>query len=241
MKKGNTHQIDFPGLHLSRAHVNAVEDMIKDAKKKTIYRYPWEKLEENLENKDLSGTLIVGYGSLLNITSASKTLSKESLRTFQPVIAFGARRLFNYEMPWNTERYGPPTNPIARAALNIRITQNAHDVVNGVLINVAAKDIAPIRKREIGYDLIPVVCVRWNRVDMVPFLAYIFCCPEGLREGKRLTSRKIMPHRKYYLLCRKGAHEYGDEFLRLWLATTYLADGTTTVAQWEVNEFPEII
>jgi len=59
-------------------------------------------------------------------------------------------------------------------------------------------------------------------------------------DRKRLTNNKIVPHREYYLLCRKGVAEVGQEFLRFWLAKAYLADGVTTGERWETIELAEI-
>lgn len=239
-RKTNTYPLNLPGVHLSAVQTEAVLQMMADALKGPTYRYPWDKLEGDLDHKGLSGISIVGYGSLVNTASAAQTLRDESLITRQPVIAFGARRLFNYDMPLNTGRYAPPVEPLARAALNTRITGSEHDVVNGILINVTSTDIPAIRRREVGYDLFPITCLRWNELENPPFLAYILSCPDEPREGKCHTSDKISPHREYYSLCRKGACEIDKDFLRLWLATTYLADGITPVAQWEATTFPEV-
>jgi hypothetical protein len=205
--------------------------------KETTYHYPWDKLEGDLEDRGLPGILAVVYGSLINTASAAQILHEQTLRTSKSVIIFGARRLFNYEIPLNL--YGPPINPLARAALNVRITGGVHDVVNGILMNLALDDIPAIQEREKGYDLVPVVCLEWNELQKPPFLAYIFSCPDEFREGKRLTNNEISPHREYYLLCRKGTGKVGKEFLRLWLSSTYLADGITLMAQWEATEFTE--
>lgn len=239
-KKANSNPQNLPGVRLSAEQTKAVSSMTEIATKETAYRYPWDALEGDLEDRGLLGIPVVCYGSLINAASAAQTLHEQTLRTSKPVITFGARRLFNYEMPLNSVRYGSPINPLARAALNVRITGIAHDVINGVLMNLALADIPAIREREKEYDLVPVVCLGWNELQKPPFLAHIFSCPDDLRKGKRLTNNKISPHREYYLLCRKGASKVGEEFLRLWLTTTYLADGITPVAQWEATEFTEI-
>jgi len=83
------------GIHLSAAQTEHVSQMMVDAAKEPGYRYPWDGLEEEMEAKCSAEITIVGYGSLVNNASAAHTLSEESLVTFQPVIVFGARRLFN--------------------------------------------------------------------------------------------------------------------------------------------------
>ncbi len=228
------------GIHLSTAQTEAVSRMMTDTAKEIRYPYPWDGLEEEMEANCLTEMTVVGYGSLVNSISIAHTLSEQSLATCQPVIAFGVRRLFNYEMPLDLDRYAPPIHPLARAALNIRLTGNEDDVVNGISMKLSPTDISAMREREVGYDLVPVACLRWNKLEKPPFLAHILCCFDEFREGKRHTNDKIEPHRQYYSLCRKGASEFGEEFLRLWLATTYLADAVTPVAQWEAIEFPEV-
>ena len=44
-------------------------------------------------------------------------------------------------------------------------------------------------------------------------------------------------HHHYYSICREGAAQFGEEFLEIWLKTTYLADGVTSVYKWEKKEF----
>ncbi len=232
--------LNLPGVHLSTAQTEAVSKMIACVAKEPSYHYPWDTLEEKLGASSTSEIIIVGYGSLLNISSAAHTLSEQSLSTCQPVIAFGARRLFNYEMPLDIDRYAAPIHSVARAALNVRITGKVDDVVNGIAVKLPPGDIPAMRKREVGYDLVPVACLRWNEFTKPPFQAHILCCFDEPREGQRHTSDKIEPHRHYYSLCREGASKFGEEFLRLWLATTYLADEITPVAQWEATEFPEV-
>lgn len=235
--KGNSNLIDLPWLNLNATQVEMIEHMIKDSQKKPLYPYPWDSLERDLKGKGLSGIFIVGYGSLINIGSAAQTLSEESLKGCRPVITFGIHRLFNYKMPSNTRYSLSPEDNAGKAALNVFRTGSVRDLTNGVLINMLLKDIPSMRKREIGYDLVPVVCTPWGKTDITPFQAHIFSCTQKSGGVDCLTGDKAIPHREYYLACRKGAEELGREFLRFWLSTTYLADGVTTVAKWEATEF----
>lgn len=238
--KGQSVMLNLHGIHLSAAQTGAVLRMMPGAAKETKYRYPWDGLEEEMEANCLTEMTMVGYGSLANSESARRTLSEGVLGTFQPAIAFGVRRLFNYEMPADVDRYAPAIHPLARAALNASPTGKIDDIVNGIVMKLSVTEIPAMREREVGYDLVPVACLEWNDLERPPFLAYILCCFDEPREGKCHTNDKIEPHRGYYSVCRKGASEFGEEFLRLWLTTTYLADGVTPVAEWEVNEFPDV-
>jgi len=215
---------------LSAARAAAVERAMRAAAAAPSWRYPWRDLDADLRQRGRASFPCVGYGSLVNAASASRTLGTASQVL---VVAFGVRRLFNYEMPDGASQYGPPVERRARAALNVRATGRHGDMVNGVLFDVALEDVPAFREREIGYDLVPVACLKWNRPDGEPFLAYILSCPDEERAGAVRTRADIEPHRAYYAACRDGAASCGDEFLHVWLATTFLADGITPMTEWE--------
>jgi hypothetical protein len=156
-----------------------------------------------------------------------------------PVVAFGVRRLFNYEIDERVSRYGPPVTPRSRGALNVVVTGNPEDAINGILLSVHSGDIRAFRLREKGYDLVPVATIPWERREEHPTIAYILQCPDEPRDGRVRTSHDVQPHLAYYRACRDGAASFGEEFLRFWLATTYLADGVTPVAGWETGGLAE--
>jgi hypothetical protein len=228
------------GVWLSAAQTKALSQRINEARRQPTYPYPWEGLEERLRRAGSSKILFVGYGSMLNSGSAARTISSESLRFRQPVIALGGRRLFNYEMRSDGGRYGPPTGHLDLAALNVRLTGLIEDAINGVLVEIPLSDIPALRAREVGYDLEPVACLGWEELEKPPFLAYILQAPDEPRAGKRRTNNSLEPHREYYRVCRNGAREFGELFLQFWLSTTYLADGITPVGDWEAKEFPDV-
>lgn len=233
--------VNLPSIRVSSAQVTEVSRKVAEALREPPYPYPWWKtLEPELNRKGLSSISIVAYGSLLNSASAAKTFWGRPLGPRDPVIAFGARRIFNYQMSSGGGQYGPPTRPLARAALNTRITGNINDALNGVLLEISVGEIRAMQAREKGYDLLRVACLRWNAIEEPPFLAYILRCPDEPQSGRKRTNDELEPHREYYWRCRRGAGELGEEFLRFWLSTTYLADGVTPVAQWEASEFSDM-
>jgi hypothetical protein len=136
-------------------------------------------------------------------------------------------------------RYGPPHNLLARAALNVRVTGNIQDAVNGLLWTISLGNLPALQARELDYDLIPVACLDWNHLETPPFLAFILCHPDKPKKGERHIEDCIEPHREYYRVCRNGAAAFGQKFLRFWLSTTYLADGTTPVTKWEKEYLPK--
>ena len=211
------------------AEVNApeVRRVMQRAAGEPSYTYPWPELEQ----EDRASFPCVGYGSLVNAASARRTLGG-SLKGL--VIAFGVRRLFNLPMSADAlKRYSSPATPTANAALNVLPTHRFEDVVNGALFDVMREDIPAFREREIGYDLVPVACVDWSRRTGAPFVAYVLAHPGPANAGAERTVSAIAPHAGYYQLCREGAASMGEEFLEFWSESTFLADGTTSIDEWE--------
>jgi hypothetical protein len=206
----------------------------------TGLEYPWNGLEEAVAKMPEEKLLLVGYGSLLNRDSAARTIKDTPREGHPPVVALGARRVFNYVIPKPLLRsYGTNFPPRERAALNLDYTRSPTDALNGRLLTVAPADIAALRKREFGYDLRPVVCARWGDWEAAPFTAYVLVAVEGTRGGRQVIDNDALPHPLYAGLCRAGAHAVSDAFLRLYQETTFLADRKTSLAQWE-KEHPEV-
>ena len=201
-----------------------------DAQRLHLYPYPWTELEDILINNKTHHISLVAYGSLINSESAERTLPTTILHRSKPVVAFGVRRVFDYIMPEETSRYGKPINPLARAALNVHVTGKIDDRVNGILIDLSWEEMPAMQSREVDYDLVPVACIDWtNRNYSYP--AYI------LRSEQRVNSH-LVPHQAYYKVCRHGAAQVSQEFLSLWLSTTFLGDRETPVKHWEAKQFP---
>jgi hypothetical protein len=191
------------------------------------YVYPWDHLEADLQATG-QPLLLAGYGSLLDATSAAVTL-RPTAHGRRPVIAFGARRVFNYALEASSPtRPVAPADPLARAALNVYPRRDLSEVCNGVCLAVAPTDVPALRARETGYDLHPIVCVSWDAPHQPPFVAYVLGAPDGGH-----TDDRLRPHPAYYQLCRAGAASFSAEFLAFYLDTTYLADRRTTIRAWE--------
>lgn len=171
---------------------------------------------------------LFGYGSLINKTSASSTLTDETLNTFRPAIAFGVQRRFDYDP--GLERYGVPPTPDERAMLNLTYTGDMSDIVNGVIVDMSKEDLIALSEREIGYDLIPVIVVNWDNAlesnKPTLYTAYTFSAPSHVNPD-------LLPRPDYYERVVNGARAYGDDYLELWYNTTYLGDGETPVRRRE--------
>lgn len=185
---------------------------------------------------------IFSYGSLLNKESAARTLSESAMATHRPALSFGTKRIFDRHVP-TTSRWGPLERPNDTGMLNINQTENFSEIVNGVVIEVDIDDLKNLLFREEGYDLVPVVVTCWNKAvddgaEPNFFIAYTFQASDDEREGIHYTNRYINPVPGYAFASREGAEQYGESFLNLWVASTFLADKETPFSLWEL--FPEL-
>jgi cation transport regulator ChaC len=188
--------------------------------------YPWHGLESRLRSNG-SPLMLIGYGSLLNPASARVTL--RSVRHDRPVIARGCIRVFDYPISSRSAsaRYGT-VRPGHNAVLNVHPADDAHSV-GGVLFDVAIDDIPALRAREVNYDLWPVR-FRWfdSPDDADTMHAYILYRPNP-------PADPMLPHPRYYRVCREGAESLGHAFLDHYLDSTFLQDRVTTIRAWEAR------
>lgn len=213
----------------------AMEKM-DDVEGKPVYTYPYVNLADEMRQRGAEEITIFSYGSLMSKASASRTLTPITLETRAPALAFGAKRLFNRDVKVKEgSSYGIPRDSMARGMLNIELTHNYQDVVNGVVFQVNVKDIPALLNREEGYDLVPLLYTSWddfkNGKEPVFKIAYTF-------RAKVLgpyTNSDILPRPGYYELTRDAALEYGDDFYAVWLHSTYHSDGITLIEESQVS------
>lgn len=196
------------------------------------FAYPWIELEHHLGSQREDSIYLVGYGSLLNPASASRSIRDTPAEGHAPVVTMGARRIFNYQIPQSVfERYQEFPSSNDRAALNAEPMSSA--LMNGRLIEMQIDDLPALRVREKAYDLQPVSCIYWHDRASRPFLAYALCCPYETFEGERYVDNSLVPFKPYYELCCEGARMVSAEFLNFFLETTFLADRVTTLRDVE--------
>jgi cation transport regulator ChaC len=196
------------------------------------YQYPWYFIEEDLEKENNETILIFTYGSLLNEESALKSLSPKIVKESKRAIAFGIKRIFNYFMPDEVaERslYATEINPNEFSVLNAEFTGLPYDFCNGLIMNVPAAEIANLRKREIGYDLVQTSCIYWDDKEWETRPVFVLSCEHKLFKGKWLTKSDLPPHPNYLQTCLKGAQSLGDDFYEFWCRTTYQGNGKDVI------------
>lgn len=201
------------------------------------FKYP-AQAEQIIKQFPEGKVLVFGYGSLVNPESAARTLSPEAMKTYQPAVAFGMKRIFNRKVT-NTDRWGPRERESDVGMLNIFKTGNRLDALNGVTFEVNQADLSALIQRETGYDLVPIPVVNWQEAisDQAPnfHIAYAFLSPEEARQGKVFVDPCVNPVPGYARASKEGAALNGKGFLMLWLESTFLADKTTPFIQWEHN------
>ncbi len=192
-----------------------------------------------------SKVLIFGYGSLINRASASRNVKPEVIDTMQPAVTFGVKRIFNYQAQ-KTSHWGENQDKKEKAMLNLVPSMDVTSMINGITMEVDADDLADLITREKGYDLVPLLVASWENVmreDPNPEIkvAYTFISPNEPREHVIYTSSQYYPVRGYLHAIQEGSLDYGQTFADFWDETTYLADGTTKVANWDQTTFKDIL
>jgi len=210
-----------------------------------FFHYPNEGHEQVLKYFPNGKILIFGYGSLMNKASASRSLKAEAVETMKTAIAFGVKRIFNYKAA-KTVHWGANRHPKERAMLNLMQTLNISSLANGVTIEVDEEDFNSLILRETGYDLVPILVMYAADMDSENpepeiRVAYTFVAMNELRNHINYTHTKYYPVRGYLRAVQQAAATHGDKFACMWDCTTYMADGTTTIREWDQETFSGIL
>src|SRR4051812_25465855 len=84
------------------------------AKKAPVWKYPYFELFEHLRVEGKTSLPIFSYGSLMDVNSARRTLSQETVATRRAVIAYNVRRIFDRDIPiFVGSKWGQPNDPLA--------------------------------------------------------------------------------------------------------------------------------
>lgn len=192
----------------------------------------WAALENCLKKKGTDEFLLFGFGSLIN----KRTNYQPNINI--PGVAFGVKRLYNVKHADPKDSVlGLPTTGYDHECLrlNVQLTKRPTDLVNGLLLKFAigTKDYEDLKKREQLYRLVSIKVLLYSSLlQCKPIFkdAYI------LVSVKDKSSSTGDPHVVYNSLVMDGCKEIEDKgflgFLSLFLDTTYLSDGKTTVRDW---------
>ncbi|MDQ8197593.1 hypothetical protein QEH56_05500 [Pelagicoccus enzymogenes] len=217
----------YPKISESR-----IQAAIDDAQSAASFAYPWDSLELALKNKGQDSFWLVGYGSLLSLGSAARTIDTSDRAAREPAIVYGARRQYSYRFPaaFLKKRYNKTGN---FAALDSKATYKREDRFNGILTRIFLEDIPAFREREFAYDLKPVPAFRWNAPQEPYRIAYTLDCPASGPSEHHPFTADSHPLPEYHKICRDGAENVSIDFLQYFLDSTYLGDGRTSIQRWE--------
>lgn len=192
----------------------------------------WAALEQTLKKRGLKDFTLFGCGSLMNKHANYQP------NINLPGVAFGIKRMYNLKHPDpKNSILGLPTVGYdhEELRLNNRFTGQAADVVNGLLLKftVGSKEYSDLKERERSYRLVPIQVALYRALlqNKVIFKdAYILF---GAEDKYSVNGD---PHVVYNSLVLDGCKDIQNEgcsgFLSLFLDTTYLADGRTTIRDW---------
>lgn len=218
------------------ALLKKVEIKLPDLTAYSFFQYPNEGHQEIFKHFSSDKALLFGYGSLMNKDSAARSIKKEAVKSMQPAIAFGVKRIFNYKVS-DASSWGAKDKK-ERAMLNLSQTLNISSMANGVVFEVDAEDLTKLVNREVGYDLVPILVASWD--DMMSrnshieiHIAYTFVAANELRDNTSYISTDYYPVMGYLHAVQDAAKNYGPEFAEFWNKTTYLANGTTQIDNWD--------
>lgn len=208
-----------------------------------VYRYPYESLPSQLEAEGKKSIKLFVYGSLMDLKSAKQTLSENTLKTRKLAKAYGVKVIYNRYVPYIfVPHWGKPALPCVIAMLNTIVTGHSEEIALGALLDIPLNEIPVLLSREVGYDLRPVVVEDWveplrEKITNTSAvhgrgnlrIAYILSAPTP----SRYTSTHLLPREGYYQRVMEAARSSGYWFFQQWLNNTYLADGVTTVGDYE--------
>ncbi|WP_146430581.1 alpha/beta hydrolase family protein [Blastopirellula retiformator] len=182
--------------------------------------YPWS-VDDLFPTPDHRLPLI-GYGSLMNLASARRSLSAECLASAKPVIVLGARRIYEYVMsPRGRGVYGEAVAHDQFGVLNAQATGDRADWFNAMMFQMSVDDIPALLSRESAYDLVPAWTLCWNGEAPQPSIGYFFSCRRDSYDGRQLLDSQILPHPGYHAICEEGCEAISPEFLHAFRTTTW--------------------
>lgn len=210
------------------------------------YQYPYNYLPSLLESQGKKSIKLFVYGSLMDYNSASRTLSQKTLKTRKLVKAYGVKTIYNRSVSYlSTPHWGKPINSYAIAMLNTSVTGNTENIALGIVLDIPLNEISSLLSREVGYDMKPVVIQNMNQLNMTSEMssssdqraknydiAYALSSPAH----SQYTDDRLLPREGYYQRVIEAAKSNGPDFFDQWIKNTFLSDGITTIADYELDK-----
>ncbi|QDV67082.1 hypothetical protein Poly24_07730 [Rosistilla carotiformis] len=185
--------------------------------------YPWNTIEMVPDSP--VRLPLVGYGSLMNRSSALRTLSEQSVSSARPVLVMGARRVYEYVMsPRGRKIYGDQVAEERFGVLNARASEDSNEWFNGIQYQLNATDIMALADRESAYDLVPAWTIPWGVKNSAPQIGYFLSCRTETHEGRQLLDSQLLPHPNYHAICEEGCRDVSSDFLKAFRRSTWVRE-----------------
>jgi cation transport regulator ChaC len=160
---------------------------------------------------------IVGYGSLMDKDSFSKTLP---LRDMKPVWIEGFKRVFNLK-PSRPYIYKEGGKGIAIAVANLEESEKSR--CNGLMFEVTESELEKLKIRERSYRLKEVEVSDFETEDLIG-TAYVFIGSKRFRD-ELIISDEFEPLPSYLEKVRKASYNISEDFGISFDTTTFKANG----------------
>ncbi|HVX48097.1 MAG TPA: gamma-glutamylcyclotransferase family protein, partial [Candidatus Saccharimonadales bacterium] len=167
---------------------------------------------KDMKSKSSDTVLIFGYGSLMS--HRSLRADAPDATNIRPAYIKGFRREFSKLDPEGLSGNSPEELAgIPYCAVDI-ITDKAGGLVNGVVFEANAADLAALKRRENGYALVSTPA--YDFMTGQP-LGNCFVFSSNACDGSYELGNPAQ--KRYVDICLEGAREYGDAFYRQFLMT----------------------
>lgn len=163
---------------------------------------------------------LFGYGSLINIASASKTLKRElTAKEIIPADLFSYRREWNlWDHTWSDNLQGPVK------AVFLNITESPGEGLNGVLFKISEPELREFEVRERNYVCMDVT-TSIDAAGKIPYRQYRVMTFVG--KPQYLTHSGINEYyifTNYINIISSGLEQMGAAFSKAYHRTTALID-----------------
>ena len=186
-------------------------------------------------------TTVLGYGSLLNLHSARRTLPRLRRGDFTPVVVTGFRRRFNLVSRSRREAVKEALLAGEKVGALNAIPAPGGQEMGAVALVLTDLELQALDDREFCYRRVEGVRFRhfYTGVELGEGIVYSVLSAAHLRErmpgtyrdrieplgADGLLSDLILPDRQYLQTCLRGAISWGQPFADHFLDHTFLADG----------------
>ena len=183
--------------------------------------------------------LIAGFGTLLLQESLGDTVGQDGAqrKKFRPIIVPNYRRLFNLRPDHYTADNRLRFDGVECGAANIEPAEGYS--FNGLCFEADAADLTNLDARERYYKRSVVPCLDFYTKEAIGE-CHVYESPLDARWIER-DLEKLLPLWRDIVYARVGAYRVGEDFGKMYDATTYLADGKTLLVDYYREHLTDLL